>query len=140
MANYAGFGMEVTVVSTSPKKEKEAREVLGADHFLISKDEAQMSVRTTPSSTVRLERLYCRFSIYTVSRTMPSSWCSTPISNTSEPSAFSKDRAQTGAYPVVFLGASLRTAAMGKQSREELVLSEVECCLPAFQIALMAKI
>ena len=41
----AGFGMEVTVISTSPKKEKEARQSLGADHFVVSKDEAQMSVR-----------------------------------------------------------------------------------------------
>lgn len=32
------------MISTSPKKEKEAREALGADHFVVSKDEAQMSV------------------------------------------------------------------------------------------------
>ena len=37
--------MEVTIFSTSPKKEKEAREVLGADHFVVSKDEKQMAVR-----------------------------------------------------------------------------------------------
>ena len=36
------FGLQVTVISTSPKKEKEAREDLGADHFIISKDEKQM--------------------------------------------------------------------------------------------------
>uniref|UniRef100_A0A0D6R6M3 Enoyl reductase (ER) domain-containing protein n=1 Tax=Araucaria cunninghamii TaxID=56994 RepID=A0A0D6R6M3_ARACU len=36
------FGLHVTVISTSPKKEKEAKEILGADHFLISKDEKQM--------------------------------------------------------------------------------------------------
>jgi cinnamyl-alcohol dehydrogenase len=36
------FGLQVTVISTSPNKEKEAKEVLGADHFLISKDEKQM--------------------------------------------------------------------------------------------------
>nr|ABK21490.1 unknown [Picea sitchensis] len=36
------FGLRVTVISTSPKKEKEAREVLGADHFIISKDQKQM--------------------------------------------------------------------------------------------------
>eukprot|EP01018_Ginkgo_biloba_P015602 Gb_09488 [translate_table: standard] len=40
------FGLEVTVISTSPSKEKEAREVLGADHFLISKDEKQMQNAT----------------------------------------------------------------------------------------------
>ena len=32
----------MTVISTSPSKEKEAREVLGADHFVISQDEKQM--------------------------------------------------------------------------------------------------
>ena len=35
------FGAEVTVISTSPGKEAAAKE-LGAHHFLISKDEAQM--------------------------------------------------------------------------------------------------
>ncbi len=39
-----GFGQEVTVISTSPKKEREAREALGADHFVVSRDQAQMSV------------------------------------------------------------------------------------------------
>ena len=42
-----GFGQEVTVISTSPNKEKEAREVLGADHFVVSKDEQQMAVRAS---------------------------------------------------------------------------------------------
>ena len=48
--------MEVTVISTSPKKEKEARQSLGADHFVVSKDEAQMSVRfplTAPMTGAR---------------------------------------------------------------------------------------
>nr|ABK26008.1 unknown [Picea sitchensis] len=36
------FGLKVTVISTSPQKEKEAREHLGADNFLISKDQKQM--------------------------------------------------------------------------------------------------
>ncbi|EFJ29773.1 hypothetical protein SELMODRAFT_90947 [Selaginella moellendorffii] len=36
------FGMKVTVISTSPSKEKEAREVLGAHNFIVSKDSAQM--------------------------------------------------------------------------------------------------
>ena len=40
------MGMEVTVISTSPKKEKEAREHLGADHFIVSRDDKQMAVRT----------------------------------------------------------------------------------------------
>ncbi|KAF8411814.1 hypothetical protein HHK36_004373 [Tetracentron sinense] len=36
------FGMKVTVISTSPSKEKEAIEHLGADSFLISRDPKQM--------------------------------------------------------------------------------------------------
>ncbi|XP_058081255.1 probable mannitol dehydrogenase [Magnolia sinica] len=36
------FGMKVTVISTSPRKEKEAIEGLGADSFLVSCDPAQM--------------------------------------------------------------------------------------------------
>ncbi|EFJ08933.1 hypothetical protein SELMODRAFT_235915 [Selaginella moellendorffii] len=36
------FGMKVTVISTSPNKEKEAREVLGAHNFIVSRDAAQM--------------------------------------------------------------------------------------------------
>ena len=39
------LGQEVTVISTSANKEKEAREVLGADHFIISKDPKAMAVR-----------------------------------------------------------------------------------------------
>jgi len=40
------LGLEVTVISTSPNKEKEARERLGADHFIVSKCDTQMAVRT----------------------------------------------------------------------------------------------
>ncbi|KAJ7546637.1 hypothetical protein O6H91_08G048200 [Diphasiastrum complanatum] len=36
------FGLHVTVISTSPSKENEARLVLGADAFLLSTDEKQM--------------------------------------------------------------------------------------------------
>jgi D-arabinose 1-dehydrogenase-like Zn-dependent alcohol dehydrogenase len=36
------FGMNVTVISTSPNKEKEARENLHADNFLVSKDPEAM--------------------------------------------------------------------------------------------------
>jgi len=42
------FGMEVTVFSRSPEKEKEAREVLGAHNFVISTDEKQMKVQDSP--------------------------------------------------------------------------------------------
>ena len=41
-----GFGQEVTVISTSPSKEREARQNLGADHFVVSRDDKQMAVRT----------------------------------------------------------------------------------------------
>ncbi|KAF5747463.1 8-hydroxygeraniol dehydrogenase-like [Tripterygium wilfordii] len=36
------FGAKVTVISTSPKKEKEALEHLGADYFLVSSDQDQL--------------------------------------------------------------------------------------------------
>ncbi|XP_059624761.1 8-hydroxygeraniol dehydrogenase-like [Cornus florida] len=36
------FGAKVTVISTSPSKKKEAIELLGADSFLVSRDEDQM--------------------------------------------------------------------------------------------------
>lgn len=36
------FGVKVTVISTSPRKEKEAIEKLGADAFLVSRDPEQM--------------------------------------------------------------------------------------------------
>jgi cinnamyl-alcohol dehydrogenase len=39
------FGMHVTIFSTSPSKEKEAREILGADDFVVSKDEAAMKAK-----------------------------------------------------------------------------------------------
>lgn len=38
------FGHHVTVISTSPSKEKEARQRLGADDFIISTDPKQMQV------------------------------------------------------------------------------------------------
>lgn len=39
------FGLKVTVISTSPNKEAEAIEKLGADSFLVSTDPAKMKVR-----------------------------------------------------------------------------------------------
>jgi cinnamyl-alcohol dehydrogenase len=36
------FGLRVTVISTSPAKEREAKERLGADHFVVSTDQKQM--------------------------------------------------------------------------------------------------
>lgn len=38
------FGLHVTVISTSPSKEKEARQRLGADDFLVSTNPEQMKV------------------------------------------------------------------------------------------------
>ena len=39
------FGANVTVISTSASKEKEAKEHLGADSFLISRDQDKMQVQ-----------------------------------------------------------------------------------------------
>lgn len=38
------FGLHVTVISTSPSKEMEARKRLGADDFLVSTNNQQMQV------------------------------------------------------------------------------------------------
>lgn len=43
-------GMKVTVISTSPSKEKEAIEQLGADAFLVSRDPDQMKVKLEQQS------------------------------------------------------------------------------------------
>jgi NADPH:quinone reductase-like Zn-dependent oxidoreductase len=43
------FGVKVTVVSTSPNKKKEALEHLGADSFVVSREQDQMKVRTNNS-------------------------------------------------------------------------------------------
>ncbi len=51
MVGWQALGLHVTVISTSPKKEKEAREHLGADNFIVSKDDEQMAVR---------QDMYCR--------------------------------------------------------------------------------
>ena len=40
------FGLHVTVISTSPSKEKAAKEILGADAFIVSTDEKQMQVHS----------------------------------------------------------------------------------------------
>lgn len=40
------FEMKVTVFSTSPHKEKEAREMLGADDFIVSTDDEKMKVKS----------------------------------------------------------------------------------------------
>ena len=39
-----GFGVKVTVISTSPSKKKEAIEHLGADYFLVSREPDQMQI------------------------------------------------------------------------------------------------
>lgn len=48
------FGHHVTVISTSPSKEKEAKEHLGADHFLVSTDDQQMQVRWVIKYLIKL--------------------------------------------------------------------------------------
>jgi cinnamyl-alcohol dehydrogenase len=47
------FGANVTVISTSPNKEKEAIELLGADSFIISHDKDNMKVQC--SKILKLE-------------------------------------------------------------------------------------
>ncbi|KAK1320846.1 putative cinnamyl alcohol dehydrogenase 6 [Acorus calamus] len=46
------FGLHVTVISTSPSKEEEAKQRLGADDFLVSKDPKQMKVPPPPQGSV----------------------------------------------------------------------------------------
>lgn len=41
------FGVKVTVISTSPSKQKEATENLGANSFVVTRDEQQMQVMGT---------------------------------------------------------------------------------------------
>jgi D-arabinose 1-dehydrogenase-like Zn-dependent alcohol dehydrogenase len=50
------MGLEVTVISTSENKRKTAME-LGATHFLSSKDEKSMQVRTAISAVLALSNL-----------------------------------------------------------------------------------
>lgn len=45
------FGMHVTIFSTSPSKEKEARLLLGADDFVVTKDASAMQVIHSLSSS-----------------------------------------------------------------------------------------
>lgn len=46
------FGLKVTVISTSPKKEAEAINKLGADSFLVSTDSQKMKVRCHPTKFI----------------------------------------------------------------------------------------
>ena len=52
------FGMHVTVFSTSAHKEQEARQILGVDDFIVTKDENPMQVNNihilTPHSSMAL--------------------------------------------------------------------------------------
>ncbi|ONI32322.1 hypothetical protein PRUPE_1G360900 [Prunus persica] len=49
------FGHHVTVISTSPSKEKEAKERLGADDFLVSTDAQQLKLKLLMMLTERHE-------------------------------------------------------------------------------------
>ena len=55
------LGMEVTVISTSPHKEKEARKRLGADNFIVSKNQEQMAVRSLRGSLLSLQAHSCHY-------------------------------------------------------------------------------
>lgn len=50
------MGMKVTVISTSPKKKKEALENLGADSFLVSSDQDEMQVHITVANNVTITK------------------------------------------------------------------------------------
>ena len=56
------MGLHVTVISTSPKKEKEAREHLGADNFIVSRADKQMAVRrdVSQASSVSCQACQCK--------------------------------------------------------------------------------
>jgi D-arabinose 1-dehydrogenase-like Zn-dependent alcohol dehydrogenase len=56
------MGVKVTVISTSPKKEKEALEHLGADSFLVSTDQDQMQVRSSLFKSPFIQKL--NFELY----------------------------------------------------------------------------
>jgi cinnamyl-alcohol dehydrogenase len=55
------FGMHVTVFSTSAHKEKEAREILGVDDFIVTKDAKAMQVgnHLEPSLNSHLAKVIC---------------------------------------------------------------------------------
>ena len=52
------FGAKVTVISTSPSKEREAIDILGADAFLVSQDPDQMKVRTRTPINRRISSVF----------------------------------------------------------------------------------
>ena len=53
------MGVKVTVVSTSPNKKKEALEHLGADSFLVSKDQDQMQVLSLVVNMLHCQVILC---------------------------------------------------------------------------------
>ncbi|KAF5180887.1 Cinnamyl alcohol dehydrogenase [Thalictrum thalictroides] len=54
------FGLKVTVINTSPKKEKEAIGKLGADSFLVSRDPEKMKAALGTIDYI-VDTLYLRF-------------------------------------------------------------------------------
>lgn len=44
------FGVKVTVISTNPNKKEEAISKLGADSFLVSRDQSQLQVKLNPAN------------------------------------------------------------------------------------------
>ena len=55
------FGMKVTVISTSPSKEKEAVERLGADAFLVSSKPEAMQVRIRENLLLHIVKTFLHF-------------------------------------------------------------------------------
>lgn len=55
------FGHHVTIISTSPSKENEAKQRFGVDDFIISTDESQMKVLSFSFSTFSIALIYLNF-------------------------------------------------------------------------------
>lgn len=60
------FGLHVTVISTSPSKEMEARKRLGADDFLVSTNNQQMQVNDVDFGLTLVLPLWKRSAIKSV--------------------------------------------------------------------------
>ena len=79
------------MISTSPNKEKEARERLGADHFIVSKDDKAMAVRQSAAPSLLV-------TLYIVATPMPLSGlcCSAVLDGFLAPRPFGVTRSKCG--------------------------------------------
>ena len=67
------------MISTSARKEKEAREHLGADNFIISKNEEQMTVRPVPAPSMAAP--CTSFSCVAAGTQAPAARCESPAAD-----------------------------------------------------------